>query len=776
MEGLSERVEKRGAAKVGGRPSWSRPVIPKCLAVLLALLAALLLFAVAPPAALVPSASAEAAPTAVEAPLDAAVTAPLLYFVHLGDIWRYEESAGVSMVVPAEGKALGHPSGSADGAALAWEERVTVGGERRTTVVFVGPSARAGAEPVNWVVEGASSPAVSPDGHYVLYETSANGVASIQVVDSAGAPVLTIAGAENGSWVLGQTSATSESEAEASAAGGLAIVFDRSLEAFPTNRGFYLLALDTGKESLVPVPNAWAPQAGPSGRSFLFATVDDSSGEVHLTKMTDRTIVNLVDVSKNEAFDYRWCSGWPGDDVPYVELVPMGGGRSDVFRAVDSAGGAGVELTLLASSFGWNASLPVQSPFSDIAPGDQYYEPIACLWTKQVIGGFADGTFGPGEPVRRAQMAKMLDGILGMPVYSGMMAAPFYDLGENVSPLYPREYVSAGYHYGLIRGYREGVFRPWALISRMQAVTLVVRAAGVYLPWALGSPPAGWSGDTGWFSDPDHGSNVHTAEYNGLLAGIDLVEWDLSAPATRGEIAQMLANLLRLRGPLYDSDALTGPSGSVAGSSSGAVPHAPVFEPIGNIVFDGDSLTAGSTATDPYPSQLMRVFHPGVKWVNLGIGGQRLQEMLANAPAKVDPLFRPDLGQNVVVIWGGTNDMRHWAHTPETVYSRLRQYCLERRAAGYTVVVLTMLPRTDGAYPPNLEAYRQTLNRFIRATWPGFADALVDVGTDRLIGLLGCEVDTSFYSPDRVHLNNTGLSVVAGRVGQTLWTLDTAGS
>ncbi len=556
---------------------------------------------------------------------------------------------------------------------------------------------------------------------------------------------------------------------------GLSIAFDRNAESFPANRGFYVYALDTGRESQVSIPNGWAPQAGPGGQGFLLARVDGSGDAVHLVKMTDRAIEDLLDVTNNEAFDYRWCYGGDGGDVPYVELVPMGGGRSDIFRVVDMGGRAGPELALLASSFGWNASFPTRSPFSDLERGDLYYEAVACLWTKQIIGGFADGTFRPGEPVRRAQMAKMLDGTLGMPVYPGILPAPFLDLGQDVSPLYPREYVSAAYHYGLVQGYREGLFRPWASISRAQAVTLVVRAAGVYLPWALASPPADWTGGTSGFSDPDHGANAHTAEYNGLLDGIDLSGWDLLAPATRGEIAQLLANLLRVRGPLYDSDFPTGPSGAAGGSSSGAVPHVPTIEPIGNIVFDGDSLTAGSTATDPYPSQLMRRFRPGVKWVNLGIGGQRLQDMLANAPSKVDPLYRSDLGQNVVVVWGGTNDMRHWAHTPGTVYSRLREYCLGRRAAGYTVVVLTTLPRSDGVYPPNLEADRQTLNRLIRATWPGFADAIVDVGADRFIGLQGCELDPRFFSPDRVHLNNTGLGVVAGRTGQLLKSLDAAG-
>ena len=116
--------------------------------------------------------------------------------------------------------------------------------------------------------------------------------------------------------------------------------------------------------------------------------------------------------------------------------------------------------------------------------------------------------------------------------------------------------------------------------------------------------------------------------------------------------------------------------------------------------------------------------------------------MLDNAPIKVDPLYDIHLGQNVVVVWGGTNDMRHWLHSPEVVYSQLRQYCLERRERGFTVVVMTLLPRSDGTYPAGFEADRQAVNRKIRATWPGFADAFVDVGTDRLIGRLGCELES----------------------------------
>jgi lysophospholipase L1-like esterase len=369
----------------------------------------------------------------------------------------------------------------------------------------------------------------------------------------------------------------------------------------------------------------------------------------------------------------------------------------------------------------------------------------------------------------------MLVGAAGVEVYAGIPRPGFSDVGADVAPLYPVEYVAAASNSRLVRGFKDGLFRPWNTISRAQMVTMVVRAAAMYLPQGLTEPPAGWTGVTWGYDDATHGSNVHLAEYMGLLTGIDLRGWNPSQPASRGEVAQILLNLQRLRSPLVASEhipALSLASGVLrAGVDSSPVEH----QSTGNIVFDGDSLTFGSTATDPYPDQVMRVLRPEIRWVNFGIGGQKLYTMLENAPTKVDPLYDAALGRNVCVIWGGTNDIRWWGHKPPAVYQHLRDYCLGRRVKGFTVVVLTLLPRTDGDYPELFETYRQDVNRRIRQGWVGFADALIDVGADPLIGSAGCEVDLRFFSPDRVHLNNNGLALVAGRVLKLLERVDTPG-
>ena len=189
---------------------------------------------------------------------------------------------------------------------------------------------------------------------------------------------------------------------------------------------------------------------------------------------------------------------------------------------------------------------------------------------------------------------------------------------------------------------------------------------------------------------------------------------------------------------------------------------------IGVIVFDGDSLTAGSEATDPYPSQVMRKMDSGICWYNLGIGGLRIKDILAMAPTRVDRRFNSRLGRNVVVVWAGTNDLALWNHMASAVFERLEQYCLDRRQQGFTVLVLTMLPRNDKLCLPGFEDKRQSVNRRLRTTWPDFADGIVDVAADPVLGWVGCEKDLRYWVKGGVHLTNKGLGLVATHVREGL--------
>ncbi|MHB8869186.1 MAG: S-layer homology domain-containing protein [Thermoleophilia bacterium] len=113
--------------------------------------------------------------------------------------------------------------------------------------------------------------------------------------------------------------------------------------------------------------------------------------------------------------------------------------------------------------------------------------------------------------------------------------------------LYPHDYIAAAYRAGLIKGYPGGAFRPWGPVGRAQLVTLVVRAASALGPSLLLTPPAWYDSLFGDF-DLTHGASMGSAQYNGLLNGVVGYgrTWSPWLPATRGEGAQVLWNLLRI--------------------------------------------------------------------------------------------------------------------------------------------------------------------------------------------------------------------------------------
>ncbi len=172
-----------------------------------------------------------------------------------------------------------------------------------------------------------------------------------------------------------------------------------------------------------------------------------------------------------------------------------------------------------------------------------------------IVGGYADGTFKAENLVTRAQFAKMITLTAGYAVTAADVCtfkdAPAIDAAN---PLYPGAYVAVAAENDVILGYTDNTFGFDDNVTRQQVISMAVRAAGA----TLAEAPAGWQGVFD-YTDPTHGQNIKTAEYNGWLAGIaDLYSWDVTANATRGEAAHLLAQLLAKVG-----NAAVGTSGAI---------------------------------------------------------------------------------------------------------------------------------------------------------------------------------------------------------------------
>lgn len=181
------------------------------------------------------------------------------------------------------------------------------------------------------------------------------------------------------------------------------------------------------------------------------------------------------------------------------------------------------------------------------------------------------------------------------------------------------------------------------------------------------------------------------------------------------------------------------------------------------IVFDGDSLTAGLnlTVAESYPYKVLdtegRANYDGY---NLGVSAQYATHIAADLAAQVLPLVGV-WARNYYVLWAGTNDLTDGGASAADTYASLTSTIQAAKAAGFTVLVLTMIKRSTDA---PLETKRQAYNVLINANTAG-ADAVIDVGANAAFSDVN---NTTYYQGDKVHITATGATVVAGLVSDAI--------
>jgi len=184
----------------------------------------------------------------------------------------------------------------------------------------------------------------------------------------------------------------------------------------------------------------------------------------------------------------------------------------------------------------------------------------------------------------------------------------------------------------------------------------------------------------------------------------------------------------------------------------------PFFRP-GVVVWDGGSIIAGHGADRGYefPVQTLAVVPRVCRSFDSYASGARIADMLADAPAEVDARYDARADLNLCLVLAGGGDFRAGL-SAASEYAAVRTYCLERRAAGFRVIVLTVLPSDR---PETFDVVRLAYNAMVRDQWSEFADGLADIAADPRIGETGDELDRQFYKVDALHPNNAGNTVMA---------------
>lgn len=198
------------------------------------------------------------------------------------------------------------------------------------------------------------------------------------------------------------------------------------------------------------------------------------------------------------------------------------------------------------------------------------------------------------------------------------------------------------------------------------------------------------------------------------------------------------------------------------------------------VLFDGNSITHGNPG----------VIRRGVQdvptvcadaldgdWVRLTplYTGMQTSENIANAATYHDPQAVSGYTSRICVFSEATNAL-NGSKTPAQELADWHIYCDARRAAGFEkIVVWTMLPSSDTTRNNNAiaggfaswEDKRTQFNTLLRANYAAFADLLVDVGADAIMGDAARCNDGVYYN-DTTHPSALGSSIIAGLIADAI--------
>jgi hypothetical protein len=238
---------------------------------------------------------------------------------------------------------------------------------------------------------------------------------------------------------------------------------------------------------------------------------DGSASVAGFTQSTDFPVANAIQ-PQNAGWDDAFVSKLGPLGGPLLFSTYLGGSQSDFSygAVVDSAGNIYTTGTTHSSDFpvanahqpqnggdhdsfitkieGANGPAPTATAcpvqFPDVPPGSPFYGYVRCLACEGIVQGFGDGTFGPGLPVTRSQLAKIVANSAGY--YDSASEQTFTDVPVG-SAFYT--YVERLAARGIVAGYVCGgegepcdpvqrpYFRPGGNVTRGQAAKMADAAA-----------------------------------------------------------------------------------------------------------------------------------------------------------------------------------------------------------------------------------------------------------------------------------------------------------
>ncbi|ARD47507.1 S-layer homology domain-containing protein [Sporosarcina sp. P33] len=188
---------------------------------------------------------------------------------------------------------------------------------------------------------------------------------------------------------------------------------------------------------------------------------------------------------------------------------------------------AAVGVFLLAFSLPLSGSAAGKQVFSDVPPSKHFANAVNELAARDIIGGYPDGTFKPGNSITRGQAAAIIAKMIGLDT-SYRIEQKFTDVPESYG--FNRA-IARMAEEGIIGGYPDGSFKPDEPIKRKNMAAILVKAFKLPRDVELKNP---FKGEVGITKD------VLVIYKLGITSGTSPTTFSPNASITRGQASKML--------------------------------------------------------------------------------------------------------------------------------------------------------------------------------------------------------------------------------------------
>jgi lysophospholipase L1-like esterase len=173
-----------------------------------------------------------------------------------------------------------------------------------------------------------------------------------------------------------------------------------------------------------------------------------------------------------------------------------------------------------------------------------------------------------------------------------------------------------------------------------------------------------------------------------------------------------------------------------------------------NVVFVGDSITAGLKGTAPSLLLSLNVAATVSNYSGSGWTAAQIQQVLFG---ELRMLYAPKAALNVLVFMAGTNDVTVTCTqaTADATALIIRSCCLYAQSLGWKVIVCSLTDRANGATSV------QAVSNLLQAGWRGFANEFADLASDPIVGLPGASSNVTYFDADQLHPITAGNQRIA---------------